>query len=158
MAPDVREWTNAIIDVCGSDNIVQTEGFFWSSENSKADFKSRFDTKPQKSPHLPFCKVMNDHLFDFYDTKVVIVAGFEFRRIAIRQYGLKLVAPPTKRERLRGSLIEHYADERRRHWVFTLHWTNGYGFSNGEKAEVKSYVRNALDAARTGQRAGGRNQ
>lgn len=163
MHPEGREWTTRIVDFCGTQNVVQTEGFFWSSDHAGRDFFAKcFGLSPKKAvEHLNFCKDMNNHLFKHYRARTIVSAGFKFRDIAIRQYGLTLTNKEMRRhpEYRDHSLVEEYTDGLRR-WVFTVHWTNGRGLTGprtapatstllqsgneDERAVIRSYIRRTI--------------
>ena len=48
-----------------------TEVFFWCSKNLQDDFKMRYGTGFQSSPHLEFCLKMNRKLFDLINPKAI---------------------------------------------------------------------------------------
>jgi hypothetical protein len=115
---------------------VQTELFFWSS-NNQTEFNERFGPL-WKSEHLRFCVDLNQSLLDAYEPKFVIFVGLSYSRRVAQEFGLRFVSSVKEH---RHRLVNHYEDERRP-WFFTKHWSGSFGFSKRQKDQIKTYIQN----------------
>ncbi len=134
------KWTKIIKDLIpNNENIIQTELFFWST-NTTTDLEKRYG-KLEQNIHLPFCTEMNRILFDHYEPKAVIFPGVTVIPIASSAYGLKHknTVFDSNNSKEKHRLIVEYHDGKRP-WIFTKHWTGGFGFSNEHKNIIKDYI------------------
>src|SRR5713101_6768929 len=67
-------WRKLCKEFLGTDNVLLTELFFWSSRNA-VHFRERFGEPIYLSKHLPFCRDMNQRLLKIYKPKAVVVTG-----------------------------------------------------------------------------------
>jgi hypothetical protein len=138
---DTVKWSKAMRDYCGTNDIIQSELFFWSSRDRDRTFRQRFGRRFRDSPHLEFCRRMNEELISLYQPKVVVTAGITDCEHFANLYGLQ------HRSTIRGQhmrLIEHFARDDI-DWVFTAHWTGTY-IGTADSAFIRAYI----DAVRQG--------
>lgn len=135
-------WMRKIRDFCGTDNVIQTEAFFWSSKNIKKDFKDRygysFDSEPCRN-HLQFCKERNMLLISHYKPKAVFAPGLKLAKDISSVYGLEpmcAVRCPETGHRL----IEKYLGKDGLPWLFTKHWSGARDFRDDQKKLIKNYI------------------
>lgn len=132
-------WTKVMRKFMDTENIVQSELFFWSSVNMK-QLEERYG--PLKdSKHLAFCRRMNGALFDHYKPKAIIFPGLSAINIARQLYGLTYVKTYNAEDKSR--LVEHYTDGIYP-WIFTRHWTGAFGFSNSQRQKTKQIIHQIL--------------
>ncbi len=135
-------WTRAIIELCGSDRIVQSEHFFWSSCSlKKADFEDRFGYRLDKAPHLEFCYTKNLALIKNYNPKVILSLGFSSLRLAVKLFKLHYLM--TKSDKSGKRVIEVYTDGSRI-WLFARH-IRSYGYTKEHQNQIRSEVKVVLD-------------
>lgn len=132
-------WTQLCNRYLGNRPFVQTELFFWSSSNLK-QLEERYG-RLRHSPHLGFCRDMNQRLFDAYDVKAVVSPGINNDEICSSLYGL---GPLQQEVRVQDVRIAKLYHDGRRPWVFTKHWTGAFGFTRAQKDGVKSVLEEVL--------------
>lgn len=74
-------------------DVVQSELFFWSTDDIEEAFKARFGHEYGTSPHLGWCAERNWMLFEHYSPKAIIVAGMKGIDTLTRFYGYVPEAP-----------------------------------------------------------------
>lgn len=139
LSRSAARWRTNAIFFCGTDRVVLSDFFFWSSKNM-VQFAERFG-KFESSPHLPFCKELNLALIEHYGIKAVISPGLNpshMRRIS-EIYGLRHIESLRTTDN-RHRLIESYIDVRDRFWIFTKHWSGAFGFSDEQRRRIRDYI------------------
>ena len=135
-------WTKQIVDLCGTDRIVQSEHFFWSSSSTnKNDFDDRFGYSISKSPHLEFCAKKNKKLINFYNPKAVISFGFQNLDLVEKIYNLQHVK--TDKDENGKRLIEQYTDGAIP-WLFARH-IRSFGFTINNKNQIKKTINSFIE-------------
>jgi len=136
-------WSKQIKKFCGTDNVVQTEAFFWSTKSIKdEDFKDRFGysfKSKECQKHLVFCKQLNQERINFYNPKALVVSGLGLIKQIADLYNLKpsrTIKCPEKGHRL----IETFRCDQDRPWIFTKHWSNSRGFTENQKDIISNYI------------------
>lgn len=129
-------WLNKVRWYAGTNGVLLSEYFFWSSANAHSHFRERFGTAFDQSPHLKFCRDLNLALFQHYKPRAVISPGLGVRECISAHYGLSLV------EEVRGPkghlLIAHFSDGDRP-WLSMKHWT-GARPNKEEQQRMRAYV------------------
>lgn len=132
-------WTRLCNFFVGGRPFVQTELFFWSSRNSK-QLEERYGPL-RNSPHLAFCRDMNQRLFDKYDVKAVICTGINNDALCRILYGL---GPLQHIVAVEGARVTKLYHDGRRPWLFTKHWTGAFGFSLAQREGVKRSIEDSI--------------
>jgi hypothetical protein len=128
-------WTKDIVDICGSDKIVQSEHFFWSSKSLKdPDFKKTFGYTLAKSPHLKFCQQRNLTLLQQHDPKIVLSFGFASMKLAIELFNLR--HKKTEYNNSNNKRLVEVFDDGSRVWLFARH-LRAFGFKTTDKDKLK---------------------
>ena len=138
-------WRTKAKRFAGTDSVVLTEFFFWSSPNSGSAFTARFGTPIRRSPHLAFCAAMNERLIKVRAPKVVIVAGLQ-TTIYAPFHGLRFC--DTQRLTNGHALAELYVSPSGVPWVFTKHWSASRGFSTDQQDQLTDYIAAVKDGFR----------
>lgn len=128
-------WFKTCRTVLRSESIALTELCFWSSPNISA-LEARIGPLAS-SPHLRFCRKLNERLISFHKPAAVVLPGLGLMPLTAKLYDLKFVSalPDDKGRRL----IEHYERDGVP-WVFTKHWSGSFGFTNGNKEQIADYL------------------
>lgn len=142
--PQSNRWRKSAEFFCGSRQIIFTDFFFWSTNNSGAAFSERFGCRFQDSPHLDFCRDINLRLASLVAPKIVVVPGIGHAEFFSRLYGLRLVR--SERWSNGHRLIEHYQRENVP-WIFTKHWGGAFGFTQDQRERVRQYISLAASGA-----------
>lgn len=128
-------WFGTCRKVLASDRVTLSELCFWSSPNITA-LIARIG-RLKRSPHLVFCRDLNQRLISFHQPKAVVLPGLGLMRLTADLYGLThRNSKPDSRGR---RLIEHYERDGVP-WVFTKHWSGSFGFSDADREEIRTYL------------------
>jgi hypothetical protein len=128
-------------------HVVQTEAFFWSCAETGEEFKGRFGTAIDASPHIPFCSEMNRHLIQHHSPKLVVVNGITMTGWLPQHFGLRLLERqplPKPHSGRKSRAWERYTDGQRP-WLFVKHAT-GARRTREESLLIKRTIQDALDA------------
>jgi len=138
-------WSRLCKEYLGSNKIVLSEFFFWSSRqvgedtNKGESFNERFGYKFKKCPHFYFCKEQNIDLIHFHKPKIIIAPGTSYADFFAKIYKLDhiktLKCESDKRNR---KTIIHY-EFMNIPFLFTPHWSSGY-VSTVEKSFIQDYI------------------
>lgn len=118
---------------------TQTERFFWSSTGGIKNFKSNFNTRLSKSPHLEFCKDINNSLIEIYRPQAVICTGLAGLKTLAKLYGLS-GEKRKKNPRTGNTLMVHFKDQRGINWICIPHLTGSRGLSNTDMKRIKRLI------------------
>ena len=132
-------WTQRCNHYLGGRPFVQTELFFWSSSNLR-QLEKRYG-RLRNSPHLAFCRDMNQRLFDSYRVKAVVSPGIINDSLCGALYALGPIREEVCADGARVAKLYH---DGRRPWVFTKHWTGAFGFTRAQKEMVKCTIERVL--------------
>lgn len=130
-------WTKLIQSILDTDNVVQSELFFWSSNSTGTSFEDRFKYKFKNNPHLEYCRDKNIKLIEYHNPKIIVFTGISTHEDIAKLYGLKHVK--TVNAENGHKLIVHYKIGEIP-WIFTKHWSGARGFSNDQKKVIKQYI------------------
>jgi hypothetical protein len=137
-----KAWRKKVAQFCGTDQVLQSDFFFWSTNNVGKAFTERFGTPFHKSKHLEFCRDINLKLVELTKPKAVVCPGISHAESFARLYGLEPVNfVPTPSG---GKLIAHY-ERSGMPWVFSKHWGGAFGFTKEQRATVASYIKGLDD-------------
>lgn len=138
-----KRWRKHLQTFCGDRRAIMSEFFFWSSKDAGAGFRNSFGTSVTQSPHLAFCQVMNFHLIEIVKPKAVVCPGLSNSATFAKAYELAHVRD------LRASnghyLVRHFERDGMP-WLFTKHWSGGFGFTASQKKQVRSYLDAVMSA------------
>lgn len=135
-----KRWRTKVEYFCGTTNVLQSDLFFWSTNNIGSAFVDRFGTAFRKSPHLQFCCEINLKLVDLTQPKAVVAPGITHADEFAHRYGLSPVNSIVTEDGHR--LIAHFERDRIP-WIFTKHWTGSRGFSAAQAELVRGYISQA---------------
>lgn len=130
-------WRKLAKEMCGTDKVVMSELFVWSTKDIGASFRQRFGHEFHKSPHLQFSIQMNKRLIDNYKPKAVVVPGLTTVGVFGKHFHLNKIGEVRTQDGLR--LIEHYEVDGIS-WVFTKHWSGSFGFSTAQRQTIARYI------------------
>lgn len=136
-------WTDWVLRMCGTNNVVQSEAFFWSSRSTRPEhFLDRFGfsmTDNACRPHLKFCRDMNAKLFESHKPSAVIVPGLGLYDLLEPIYDLSRhdtrSCPHTGHR-----LVVAATDSCGIPWLFTKHWTGARGFTDSQRALIQDSI------------------
>ena len=137
-------WTSKIRKYCGTDNVVQTEAFFWSSKRvNEQHFDRRFGysfNSERCKKHLRFCAELNSELISNYRPKAIIAPGLNLIDILPSIYNLVpscIIKCPKTGHRL----VEKYYSSEKLPWIFTKHWSGARGMTQEQTDIISKYIK-----------------
>lgn len=132
-----RRWRQLVEFFCGTDEVVMSEFFLWSTKDTGQAFVEKFGHPLGRSPHLAFCVEMNRQLIERHKVQAVIAPGLKSLKLFREHYDLKQVK--TVKADNGHTLIEHFEREGVP-WIFTKHWSAAFGFSKEQQEVVRTYI------------------
>ena len=132
-----KRWRTKVEYFCQTTDVLQSDLFFWSTNNIGQAFFDRFGTTFQTSSHLEFCKEINLKLVALVQPRGVVAPGISHANEFAKRYGLKHVKSVDTDEG--HKLIAHFERDGTP-WIFTKHWGGAFGFSNEQRAIVRDYI------------------
>ena len=129
------KWAKKCSEYTGSERLVSTEFFFWSTPDTNKRFRQRFGTSFWKSQHCDFCVRTNRILFEEYQPRAVFFTGIGNDERVAAAFGLEKIY--THHDDF-DRLVEHYHDGHR-HWFITQHWTGAH-LRAGQPELIKEYI------------------
>lgn len=135
--PASRRWRQLVEYFCGTDAVVMSEFFLWSTKDTGDAFLAKFGHRIEQSPHLAFCVEMNRELIEAYGVSAVVAPGLKSLALFGKQYGLSHVR--TVRTDNGHVLVDHYQRDGVP-WLFTKHWSAAFGFSKEQRELVRDYI------------------
>ena len=134
-------WTERISKICGNSKVIQSELFFWSSNNTDNAFESKFGYKfKENNPHLKFCTKQNKLLMRFYNTKLVIYNGLGEEKELIDQFNLVNKSITYRKKTSSKRLAVGYIDESDRPFLILDHITGARGQTELDRDNMKILV------------------
>jgi len=130
---DAVKWTRTIENFCDTKKYMQSEMFFWSSNNVN-ELEQRYGPV-LNNKHLAFCNRLNRELINLTSPDAIIVPGIGSSKIMSANYDLTFVETVKDPEN-EHKLCERYTDENRT-WLFTKHWSGAFGFSKNQVVSDK---------------------
>jgi hypothetical protein len=112
---ELNEWRDLVTDLCGTDAVIQSEMFLWSTPDLGAGFKKRFGATYFNSLFLHYSRAANLELVDAVNPNLIVVRGIKNADRFARVYGLEFV---DWKEGV-GELYERND----RPWLFVPDWT-----------------------------------
>ena len=123
---DIR-WTRALRRILPVGRVLQSQLFFWSS-NDADELQARLGQKLERAKaHLEFCRDMNLKMIDVRSPDAVILAGMSKSDLAQNLYELKEMRVVPDKFRLRekgGRLVRVFSDCQERPWIAVPHLTS----------------------------------
>ena len=130
-------WTKKITQICGNNKVVQSELFFWSSNDKGKAFKEKFGYELIKNnPHLKFCVRQNKLLIRFYKTKLVIYNGLGEEKELINQFNLVNKSITYRKKTSSKKLAVGYMDESDRPFLILDHISSSRGQKNLDRENM----------------------
>jgi len=121
------------------DRTTHTELFFWCSKNLDRDFKNRYSTSFNQSPHLEFCVRLNMELINRVEPKAIFFESLDKISLVNDYYKLKKIRTHRANSRV---INEYLLDDRHRLLNFD-HLSAGPPASL-ERTEVSKVVRQLI--------------
>jgi len=141
-----KRWKSEVERYCGSLSGRETQFFFWSSKDTGKAFKNVFGTEFDRSPHLEFCRDLNEELIKRLQPKFIVAPGVSKSGLFARLYGLSpsgeirhVVGRDRNGNERQERLVAHFERDGLP-WIFTKHWTAGHGLRDEDRLEIANYI------------------
>lgn len=141
-------WTSKMKEMCGTSNLIQTEAFFWSSNNTSDAFEKRFGEKPKSRkmrPYFEFCADMNIDLINTYKPRAIVFPGLGWANLMADIYNLKATTKYTMPDKPNQKIAVIYEDSRGLDWIFTPHWTGTRGLTKNRREKIGRFIARYLN-------------
>lgn len=131
-----KNWMSKVSRFLPPGNILQTELFFWSSQNLEL-FEERFG-KISRTPHLTFCTKKNKKLLMAADPKAVVFSGLGQAQLASKLYNLQHIR--TESCAVSGKKLAEQFTDGFRNWFFVPHLSGARGYTNLQRDICKEII------------------
>jgi|AP95_1055475.scaffolds.fasta_scaffold75312_2 hypothetical protein len=139
------KWQKAARNYLGDvGDIIFTNFFFWSSEDSDQAFKNRFGYTFKQNDHFDFCNKMNQSLIKHYEPELIVAPGIPMTDYIPERYSFGSCKDEVSYQDDHGKnqrLIKLYFYNEIP-FIFTKHWSAH--LSIWEKNQIKQYLENYL--------------
>ncbi|RIJ25959.1 hypothetical protein D1224_02245 [Henriciella barbarensis] len=141
--PNELSYSKKLFEVAGTQSIVQTEFFFWSSRGTGKSFSEDFGfdySSIENLRHLEFCRDLNIELIKHHNPSHIIAVGLTHIVLLCALYGVSKHNRTIRSKCGKNHRIaELFSGEDGRKWVWVRHITGGKpALTVAEARQIKS--------------------